>query len=384
MSRSIRSRSVLAIAFLIIASPLFAGVALAQSSGPDALKALIEQAKKEPNVVNGSITRVLLSTPDLIKKANKLFNEKFGLNKTINIVEGTDNTFTSQMMAALDIGGSPKLAFYTTNSGDIPMHIGGNYVQAIKDWNRVLVAMNPRVKSGEIKPDDISRAGYTGYAFAHSNRLKGVGYNKSLASFKDLPKTYAEMGDPKYKGQYAIEPWTSHWEALASNYYPDRLDEALKLFDSIGKNTYVVARSHQLIPRMAQGEVKFMTLNAEVVAKFLTNNAGAPLDYYFMDDLTLVETTVMFVPRKSPASATGALWVMYLANPEIQAMRGPDAPNVMYGDKDTDKYMQDRLKGKKPWEWQMNESTTKYWKWVNSDEAKGFRQKVSNAIRQRR
>jgi ABC-type Fe3+ transport system substrate-binding protein len=356
----------------------------ALSAGPDVLKAMIERAKKEPNTVNGSQTRVLLATPALIRKANQMFNKRFGLNKTISIVEGTDNNFTSQMMAALDLGGKPKLAFYTTNGGDMPSFVSGNYAAKIKDWEALLTEINPRVKSGAIKPGDISRPGYTGYAFAHSNRLKGVGYNKSLVALKDLPRSYAEMADPKYKGQYAIEPWTSHWKALGALYWPNRLEEALRIYDAIGKNTYVVARSHQLIPRMAQGEVKFMTLNAEVVAKFLAKNPGAPLDFYFMRDLTLVETTMMFTARSGPAPATGALWVMYLSHPDIQALRGPDAPNVMYGELKTDKYMQERLKGKNVWDWKMNEQTTKYWQWINSKAAKSFNGKLKKAIRQRR
>lgn len=65
------------------------------TGGGAALQALIEQAKKEPNAVNGSMTRVLLASPPLLKKANQMFNERFGLNKTFNIVEGTDNTFTT-------------------------------------------------------------------------------------------------------------------------------------------------------------------------------------------------------------------------------------------------------------------------------------------------
>jgi len=377
-------RGLPAIVSLSIAALVTAAPQPASAAGADALKVLVEQAKKEPQAINGSQTRVLLATPALIKKANQMFNKRFGLNKAINIVEGTDNNFTSQMMAALDIGGKPKLAFYTTNGGDMPAFVSGNYAAKIKDWEALLAEINPRVKSGAVKPGDISRPGYAGYAFAHSNRLKGVGYNKTLVSLKDLPRTYAEMADPKYKGQYAIEPWTSHWKALGSLYWPGRLDEALKIYDAIGKNTYVVARSHQLIPRMAQGEVKFMTLNAEVVTKFLAKNPGAPVDFYFMQDLTLVETTMMFTARKGPAPATGALWIMYLSHPDIQALRGPDAPNVMYGELKNDTYMQERLKGKNVWDWKMNDQTTKYWKWINSKEAKSFNGKLKKAIRQRR
>ena len=375
--------------FAVIASFLFAlsgptAASFAQSQGQPGLQALIDQAKKEPNAINGSMTRVLLSTPDLIKQGTRMFNATFGLNKSFNIVEGTDNIFTSQMAAALDVGAKPKLSFYTTNASEMQMFLTNGYVEQVKDWELILAEINPRVKSGEVKPTDISRAGFAGFAFAHSNRLKGVGYNTKLATIQDLPKTYAEIADPKYKGQFAIEPWTSHWDALAYNFYPDRLDKFMEIMNTIGKNSYWVSQSHQLIPRMAQGEFKFMTLNAEVIADYIAKNPGVPLDYYFMNDMTLLETTMMFVPKQAPASATGLLWVMFLTRPDVQALRWADAPNVMYGDQPSDQFMRDKLKGKNVWDWQMNDSTTQYWKWLNSKEAESFRTARLKAIKQQR
>jgi ABC-type Fe3+ transport system substrate-binding protein len=369
------------IAAMVMAAAGIVAPGHAQTTGEAALRKLVAEAKKEPDVVTG---RVTLALNPLVEKANALFNKQFGLNKTIQIVKGVDNTFTSKMMAALDVGGKPELSFYATNGGDMPHFVSGGYAAKIKDWEAILAEINPRVKSGAVKPGNVSPSGYAGYAFAHSNRLKGVGYNKNLISLKDLPRTYAEIADPKYKGQYAVEPWTSHWEALGYNYYPDKLDPFMGILDRIGKGTYVVSRSHQLIPRMSLGEFKFMTLNTEVVSKFLADNPGAPLDYYFMDDIVLVETTLVFLPPKGPAPATAALWAMYLSHPDAQALRGPTAPNVLYGEQKSDLEIRERLKGKKLWDWQIDASATAYWKWINAKEQKPFRAKIRAAIRQRK
>ena len=370
---------------LAMVSPAFAASTPSDgvtTPGAAALQALIEQARKEPNVVSGRVTLALIPT---VEKANRLFNERFGLNKRIEIAQGVDNTFITQMMSALDLGGRPDLSFYSTNGSDMPAFISKGYAAEIKNWEMLLAEINPRVKSGTVKPTDISRAGYAGYAFAHSNRLKGVGYNTKLTALKDLPHTYAEMADPKYKGQYAIEPWTSHWEAMAYLYHPDRHDAFIKIMKAIGQNTYLVSRSHQLIPRMAQGEFKFMTLNAEVVTEFVAQNPGAPLDFYFMDDITLVETTLMFVPPKSPAPASAALWVMYFSHPDVQALRGANAPNIMYGELKSDMDIKQRLGGKNVWDWTNSDSTLAFWKWLNSEEApaKAFNDNILAAIRQR-
>ena len=87
---------------------------------------------------------------------------------------------------------------------------------------------------------------------------------------------------------------------------------------------------------------------------------------------------------------TGVLLMFYYrptlewAFADIQALRGPDAPNVMYGELKNDKLMKAQLKGKNVWDWKKNAATTKYWKWINSKEAKNFNKKLKKAIRQRR
>ena len=111
-------------------------------------------------------SRVLLSTNELIRQGTDMFNKTYGLRKSFNIVEGTDNIFTNQMVASLDIGAKPKLAFYTTNASEMQMFVSGGYVDYVKDWEQILAEVNPRVKSGEVKPAQISRAGFAGYAFA--------------------------------------------------------------------------------------------------------------------------------------------------------------------------------------------------------------------------
>jgi ABC-type Fe3+ transport system substrate-binding protein len=380
MKRHVYARAVMFVVACLAGQAIPFGPSFAQMTDPGQLQALIEQAKKEPKVINGRVTLALIR---LVEKANRLFNEKFGLDKTFNITKGVDNTFISQMIAALDIGGRPELSFYSSNGGDMPMFVSGNYAQKIENWEGLLAEINPRVKSGAIKAGDVSPKGYAGYGFALSNRLKGVGYN-TKTPLAELPQTYAQIIDPKYKGQYAIEPWTSHWEALGYNYYPNRLEEFIGLMNNVGKNSYVVSRSHQLIPRMAQGEIKFMTLNAEVVAEFNAKNPGAPLDYYFMSDMALVETTVIFLPPKGPAPATATLWSMFLSHPEVQALRTPDAPNVMYGEQPSDQTMKTRLQGKNVWDWEKDESTVQYWKWINAKENDDFRNKILKSIKQQR
>ena len=86
----------------------------------------------------------------------------------------------------------------------------------------------------------------------------------------------------------------------------------------------------------------------------------------------------------SAAPATAALWAMFLSNPEVQALRPADAPNVMYGEQPSDLKMKERLKGKNVWDWELNDSTVKYWHWTNAKENEEFRNKVLKAVKQQR
>jgi iron(III) transport system substrate-binding protein len=104
-------------------------------------------------------------------------------------------------------------------------------------------------------------------------------YNTNLVKKEDLPKSYQDLLDPKWKGKLGIEAEDIDWFAMVIKDLGE--EKGLKLFrDIVAKNGISVRKGHTLLAGLtASGEVPFaLTVynhNAEKLKK-----KGAPVDWY--------------------------------------------------------------------------------------------------------
>ena len=104
-------------------------------------------------------------------------------------------------------------------------------------------------------------------------------YNTNLVKKADLPRSYKDLLDPKWKGKLAIEAEDVDWFAAVVRDMGEQ--EGLKLFrDIVAANGLAVRKGHTLLAGLvASGEVPFaLTLynhNAERLKQ-----RGAPIDWY--------------------------------------------------------------------------------------------------------
>jgi iron(III) transport system substrate-binding protein len=105
------------------------------------------------------------------------------------------------------------------------------------------------------------------------------GYNTKLVRKEDLPKTYDDLLDPKWKGKLAIEADDSDWFASVVT----ELGEArgIKLFrDIVATNGVSVRKGHSLMMNMvASGEVA-MALDAYNYKAEQMKKEGVPVDWF--------------------------------------------------------------------------------------------------------
>jgi iron(III) transport system substrate-binding protein len=102
-------------------------------------------------------------------------------------------------------------------------------------------------------------------------------YNTTLVKRADLPKSYEDLLDPKWKGKLGIEADDNNWLMALSNALGE--DRALKLFGNIvAKNGISVRKGHTLMANLvASGEVPIaLTIYYHEVEPL--KRAGAPID----------------------------------------------------------------------------------------------------------
>lgn len=137
-------------------------------------------------------------------------------------------------------------------------------------------------------------------------------YNTNLVKKEDLPKSYQDLLDPKWKGKLGIEAEDLDWFAMVVTDMGE--EKGLKLFrDIVAKNGMSVRKGHTLLAGLtASGEVPFaLTVynhNAEKLKK-----KGAPVDWYAIPP-AIVRANGMGISKKPAHPHAAVLFYDFLLN----------------------------------------------------------------------
>jgi len=139
-------------------------------------------------------------------------SERIGLDIEVTITPLRSTSHYGRAAAATRAGAVPT---YDTIEGAELVNaqlIGIDGTQKIDGWESLIAKINPQVGSGKVRPEQISPDPFTGHAFKHYSRVKGIIFNPKLISRKELPIIHADLSYPKYKDRWTQPPWSSHWE----------------------------------------------------------------------------------------------------------------------------------------------------------------------------
>ena len=143
-------------------------------------------------------------------------------------------------------------------------------------------------------------------------------YNTNLVKKQELPKTYQELLDPRWKGKLAIEAEDVDWFAAVVSGLGEA--QGLKLFRDIAvKNGIGVRKGHTLLAGLVgSGEVPFaLTLynhNADKMKK-----EGAPVEWFTIEP-AYARVNGIAVTRGAPHPHAALLFLDFMLGPEGQAI----------------------------------------------------------------
>jgi iron(III) transport system substrate-binding protein len=135
-------------------------------------------------------------------------------------------------------------------------------------------------------------------------------YNTNLVKKEELPKTYQDLLNPKWKGRLGIEAEDFDWFAGVAQVLGE--EKALKLFrDIAATNGISVRKGHTLLAGLvASGEVPFaLTVyrhNAEKLKK-----KGAPVDWYVIPP-AIIRANGVGVSKKPPHPNAAVLFYDFM------------------------------------------------------------------------
>jgi iron(III) transport system substrate-binding protein len=141
-------------------------------------------------------------------------------------------------------------------------------------------------------------------------------YNTTLVRKEDLPKSYADLTHPRWKGRLGIEAEDEDWFAMVVKELGE--EQGLRIFREIARvNGFSVRKGHTLLAGLvASGEVPFSLTTYSHGAEKMKQR-GAPVEWYAIEPAIGRANGIAIV--KTPAHPNAAqMFVDFLLSPEGQ------------------------------------------------------------------
>jgi iron(III) transport system substrate-binding protein len=142
-------------------------------------------------------------------------------------------------------------------------------------------------------------------------------YNTKLVPRDELPRSYADLANPRWKGRLGIEAEDDDWFAMVVRSLGE--EKGLAIFREIAKNGFSVRKGHTLLANLvASGEVPFSLTTYSHGAEKMKQR-GAPVEWYAIEPAIGRANGIAIVQRPAHPNAA-ALFVDFVLSPEGQAI----------------------------------------------------------------
>ncbi|HUP97358.1 MAG TPA: extracellular solute-binding protein [Usitatibacter sp.] len=143
-------------------------------------------------------------------------------------------------------------------------------------------------------------------------------YNTQLVKKDELPKTYADLAHPRWKGRLGIEAEDEDWFAMVIKGLGE--EAGLKIFRDIGKgNGFSVRKGHTLLAGLvASGEVAFAITTYSHGAEKMKAR-GAPVEWFAIEP-AIGRANGIGIVRTPAHPHAAALFADFVLSPEGQAI----------------------------------------------------------------
>lgn len=250
--------------------------ALAALTGAERLKRLAEGAKKE------GVVSIYTSMPlDDMAALTSAFEAKYGVKAKV-WRSGSEKILQRGLLEAK--ANRFEVDVFETNSPEME----------VLSREKVLIAGNSPFLN-ELIPQAIPS--HKEWIATRLN-IFTCAYNTKLVKKEELPKTYQDLLDPKWKGKLSVEADDSDW--LAETVMKMGEEKGLALFREIArKNAVSVRKGHTLLSNLvASGEVPLaLTVYNYKIEQM--KNSGAPIDWFALDP-TIARPNANGVARNAP------------------------------------------------------------------------------------
>jgi len=280
-------------------SPAHGQADIATYQGADRSQKILEGAKKE-----GTLTIYTSATVDDMAALTTAFTKKYGI-KTQVWRASSENII--QRSATEARGGRFDVDVFETDGVAMEAVYREKLLQEVR--SPLLADLMPEA----IRPHK--------EWIGDRVQIFTAAYNTRLVKKDDLPKSYDDLTNPKWKGKLGIEAGDYDWFSAVVSELGE--EKGLKLFREIAaKNGLSIRKGHTLIANLVvSGEVP-LALTTYLYKALQLKNDGAPIDYLVLPpQIARAQGTGM--ARKAPHPHAAVLFMDFLLSDaqEILAKR---------------------------------------------------------------
>jgi len=269
---------------------------LAQYEGADRMERIVAAAKKE-----GTLTLYTTIAEKDLPVIVKPFEQKYGIK--VNVWRaGTDKVLQRTVT-------ENQAKKYEVDA----IHFGSPEMEALSREKILLPVSSPAHK--DLIPGAVPK--HREWA-ATILSVWVQAYNTNAIRKEDLPKTYQDLLDPKWKGKLGIEAKNDDWFATVVHQLGGE-EKGLAFFrELVAKNGISPRHGHTLLNNMVvSGEVPL----ALTLYNYMPEQAkkkGAPIDWFAIEP-AVARSNAIGVARRAPHPNAALLFYEYLLGPEGQA-----------------------------------------------------------------
>jgi ABC-type Fe3+ transport system substrate-binding protein len=291
-----RRRFLLALGLLVAAPGAFAqaGIALAEYAGADRMQRILDGARRE-----GFLSVYTSFPPSDIAAVNAAFEKKYGVKV---------QTWRSSSEKVL------QRAVTEAQAGRYDVDLVEINSVALESAHRE--GLLARVRSPSHA--DLVPAAVPAHREWAASRLSLFvqAYNTRLVRKEELPKRYADLLDPRWKGRLAVEASDYDWFAEVVRAFGEH--DGLKLFRDLASGNGLSVRSgHSVIANLvASGEFPFALTVYNFTAEQLRRR-GAPLDWLVLSP-AVAHANGVGVTKRAPRPHAALLYYEFMLSEEAQ------------------------------------------------------------------
>jgi len=301
MSTPWRRRIAACIAALSLAGGAAAQASLADYQGADRLQRIVAEAKRE-----GTLTLYTTIAEKDLPTLIQPFEAKYGIKVRVWRA-GTDKvlqrTVTEMRGNRFEVDA---------------VHIGSPEMEALAREKVLLPVTSPAF--GDLTPGSVPP--HRQWA-ATLLSVWVQAYNTNLIKKEDLPKTYKDLLDPKWKGKLGVESKDQDWFASVIDINGGGTAGMNYFRDLVAKNGLSPRSGHTLLTNMvASGEVP-MALTVYNYMPVQAKKKGAPVDWFALEP-AVARSNAIGVARRAPHPNAALLFHEYMLTDAQQYMPSLD------------------------------------------------------------